>query len=478
MSISVALNAALSGLGAAGRSAQVVSSNISNALTPGYARREIDLSGARYGGVEVAGVTRAVSGALLGERRASEAETGFASTRSAALTAISDALGAIGDTGSLSGRVARFDALLLESASQPDSSARLNALADGARDLASFFNRASDDIQTVRLRADRQISDQVDALNAGLARIDELNGEILKARFRGGDTNQLKDLRQREIDQLATIVPLREMPRPNDAVALVTLGGQILLEDSPVQIDFSRASAMSATASLGTPLSGLSINGIAVDMTNDRGRMSGGSLQAAFDVRDQIGPQGQARLDGLARDLIERMSGLDPTLAAGDPGLFTDDGGAFLVANEPGLASRLALNAAADPKQGGEAWRLRDGLGAALPGPQGDAALLQARRVALTATSVAGSAALGTASLGFGGQADDAMGLAGAELFRAQDMTVYAENQLSELMRQELVQGVDTDAELQNLLLIEQIYGANTKVMQAADAMLSRLLEI
>jgi hypothetical protein len=49
MTISGALSNALSGLRAAGRGAEVVSSNISNALTPGYARRELSLVSSSIG---------------------------------------------------------------------------------------------------------------------------------------------------------------------------------------------------------------------------------------------------------------------------------------------------------------------------------------------------------------------------------------------------------------------------------------------
>ena len=38
--------------------------------------------------------------------------------------------------------------------------------------------------------------------------------------------------------------------------------------------------------------------------------------------------------------------------------------------------------------------------------------------------------------------------------------------------------GVDTDAELQRLLALEQAYAANARVIKAADSMLNTLLEI
>ncbi|MCB1388168.1 MAG: flagellar hook-associated protein FlgK, partial [Rhodobacteraceae bacterium] len=73
MGITSALNNANSGLAASARAVQVVSANIANALTPGYAARRLDLSaavlGGTGGGVRVDGVTRLVDPILLGLQR-------------------------------------------------------------------------------------------------------------------------------------------------------------------------------------------------------------------------------------------------------------------------------------------------------------------------------------------------------------------------------------------------------------------------
>ena len=40
----------------------------------------------------------------------------------------------------------------------------------------------------------------------------------------------------------------------------------------------------------------------------------------------------------------------------------------------------------------------------------------------------------------------------------------------------ELTQGVDTDAELQELMQVEQAYSANARVMQTMDELLKKLM--
>jgi len=63
-------------------------------------------------------------------------------------------------------------------------------------------------------------------------------------------------------------------------------------------------------------------------------------------------------------------------------------------------------------------------------------------------------------------------------LFRAEQSQTFQQNRANALREQELGDGVDTDQEMQKLLLIEQSYGANARVIQAVDDMMRRLLEI
>ena len=122
MSISASLANALSGLTAVARGAEVVSSNVSNALTEGYGRREIEL-GARLvagngAGVRVVGVTRAVDPYVLGERRLADSELSYQETRAQFHLALQNIMGQPDDPSSLTGRLTNLDATLIEAASR------------------------------------------------------------------------------------------------------------------------------------------------------------------------------------------------------------------------------------------------------------------------------------------------------------------------------------------------------------------------
>jgi flagellar hook-associated protein 1 len=162
------------------------------------------------------------------------------------------------------------------------------------------------------------------------------------------------------VDQIAGIVPLRTYSRDNGQIALVSTGGAVLLDGSAAVFEFTSAGKITADMTQASgALSGLSMNGQPVRI-GDNGLLEGGSLAALFEVRDTIAPMASAQADAFARDLVERFqaSGVDPTVAIGAAGLFTDDGAAFDSLNEIGLAGRLMLSAAVDPAAGGDLKRL------------------------------------------------------------------------------------------------------------------------
>lgn len=480
MSLTTSLHSAFSGLTATTRGTEVVSSNIANAKTEGYGVRELVLASRATGqGVAVVGVSRQTDAAVIGERRTAQAEAGQDDKRATFLLRYENALGAAEADGSLTDRIADFDSALVAAAASPESDAALSDVLTAANGVASALTDASGDIQSARAEADADIAAQVKRLNAALTQIARLNSTIVKASAQGRDTSDLLDQRQKAIDGIADIAPLREVPRENGQVSLYTAGGTLLVEGTRAsEIGFQAVGAITPDMTLASgALSGLSVNGKPVS-TRDSGSFGGGTLTAAFAVRDDLAPQAQADLDAMARDLIERFQGLDPTLAATDAGLFTDAGNAFSATGEAGLAGRIAVNSAADPDQGGALWRLRDGLGATAAGAAGDSSLLIAIDGALTEIRATASGSLVPGNRSFGGLAGAMLSSASAGRLAAESRTSQSAARLETLRSDEAAGGVDTDIQLQTLLALEQAYSANAKVIQTVDSMIQSLLEI
>lgn len=484
MSISSSLSNALSGLTAASRAAELVSANVANAMTEGYARREILLSNRTLGhdgaGVKIEGVLRVVDPQIIADRRVAEANLAYSDGLASGIAHIEAVIGEPGTGGSLSDRLSDFEAALIEASARPDSTARLDALASSGRAIASQVRSISSEIQAVRMDADASIAAQVEQLNAALGQVQELNHQIYALGNAGRDASGLLDQRQRVVDQIASIVPVREVPRDGGQIALYTTKGAILIDGPPAEITFSPVGMITPDMTQASgALSGISINGIAVP-TGPNGLLGGGSLAAAFDLRDNIAPGMQAELDALSRDLVERFQdpAVDQSLSVGDPGLFTDGTGAFDPVDELGLAARLQFNATADPEAGGDSWRLRAGLGAAGPGEVGDSTLLNALGAALSASRAPASGpSTGIAKSPFALAADFLSGTATARQWQASE-SAYETTRLESLRASELAGGVDTDQEMQKLLLIEKAYAANARVVQTIDALIDELLRI
>ncbi|MFA3919995.1 flagellar hook-associated protein FlgK [Ruegeria hyattellae] len=483
MTISAAFNNALSGLTASGRASGVISDNIANALTPGYAKRSLELtSNATAGqGVRVLGVTRRTDPVLTDNRRSAEATSRNVDTLTRFHAEFGALIGSTDDPASLSHRVAELEAALITAASNPNAPTRLDAAATAASDLAQAIQSAGKGLSDLRTRADRNISQQVDRLNGTLQDIEALNARIRRVELSGSDTASLLDQRKQLVDQVNTVIPAKIAGREHNGIALYSEGGAILLDGSAATLSFAPAtSAEPHMTQANGLLSDLEINGMPMRTGGEASPIRGGTLAAEFQIRDDLAVDAQQNLDALARDLIERFAdpAVDPTLAATDPGLFTDAGAAFLPANALGLSNRLEFNTAADPSQGGQSWRLRDGLNASGPGPQGGAALLKAMSAALTTPRTLASANFGPGALSAAGVATGMLSITAQATAETEQRSAFASATFTEFQRIEQALGVDTDAELQSLMQIEQAYAANARVLEVVGTLMDTLLRI
>lgn len=481
MSISHSLSNALSGMTAASRMAEVVSSNVANAMTDGYGRRSLELSSAVLGdrgaGVEIRGTQRHVNRSLISERRFAASDHAFGQARLDLMNRVQDIVGRPGASDSVASRIAAVEQSLIAATNDPSSQMRLTTLGDKFKGLAGKLNTASFAIQEKRQEADGAIAHQVKELNTGLKQVDAYNKDIVQIRASGGDPTGLFDKRQQLVDRISAIVPLREMEREGGKIALMTYDGAILVDSSVRQFEFTPSPVITAEMSLaGGPLSGLVLDGQSVG-ADGIGRFGGGTLGAAFQARDEDLVAVQSGLDDLAADLIKRFqsTSVDPTLNPGDAGLLTDGGSAFDPANLTGLAGRISLNAAVDPEQGGNVTRFRDGMNALHVGPAGETSHLTALSKAL---SISVSSERDPSLRSAAGRAANLMSDIGLDRVAVEEKVSFANARLISLKDSEAANGVDTDFEMQMLLRIEQAYAANARVIQTIDSMMHRLMEI
>lgn len=478
MSLTQSIASALSGLTAASRMAETVAANLANSMTDGYARRVVDLSAQVTGtGVRIDGITRITDRAILADRRDAQSRHEGSGITTTALRLVEQALGDADAGTSLAARVTQLQSALQAAGADPSSDIALQRVLDRLDALAGSLNHAAATIQTRRLEADRAIAADVGLLNRTLLEVEQVNRDIVTATISNNDPSGLIDRRQVLIDTIATITPVREIARENGTVALMTPGGEMLLDRRARQYEFNPVAAITPDMTLqSSALSGLMRGGQPVSGPAGIGRLDGGTLGAAMRLRDEILPAQAESLDRLAADLIARFTGAtDPTLGPTDPGLFTDAGASFDPLTAEGLAGRIAVNAAVDPLLGGALRHLRDGIGAATPGPVGTATQLARWADALDATSLL---APGEPAGTLGDHAARISAKAANARLMAEETQAQSGARWRSLREAELATGVDSDRELQLLLSVERAYAANARTLTTIDEMFRILLEI
>ncbi len=470
MGLTSAFLSARSGLAATERWSDTTAANIANAGTPGYTRKTLEMETRATGTaapVMVSGVRRDVDASLA---RMFRQETGMIAAEQLvadALDIYSAQLGQPEDEISPVSRLAALNASLLALSNDPSEPALQQAAVDDAESLARGMRRTADVLAQVRANTGEGIARDVRTLNEGLEDLAALNQRLYEEGQPSLRRASLMDEIDKRLDALAEIVDFRVSRDEFDRVSVATTGGAQLLEGTRVyRVAFdpvtAKLDAEGVDISPGTP----GVRGIG------SGRLAGGILF----YRDTV-PRMELQLDEFVRSLIEGFEGADASIGAGQAGLFTDAGQPYDPASRTGLARRLSVNDAVRPAAGGELWRIRDGMGAASQGPQGDSTQVLAFLDQLSAPkSYDTAAALGSdmplARYAASMVADQQV-LRSAAATRAEEYRVTAE--AVEGVRQG-IEGVNIDEELQQLMVIEQSYAANAQMMKAIDEMMKTLL--
>jgi flagellar hook-associated protein 1 FlgK len=463
MSVQLALTAALSGLRTTQQQAAMTSHNLANATTAGYVRRDLALSSAntagRGAGVQVDAIARKVDELLIRDARFETSRYTGQEARASALADYALVLGQPQDEKSVSTQLSKLQQAFSRLHGMPQDDAAQNAVVSQAITLSDSLNRAAEAAQTVQSDTRDRLQTSVDSVNTALQRISDLNGRIAGLEARGGDTGDLRDDRDRLLDQVSQEIGIRTYSREDGQVVVMTRNGQTLL-------DHQLAPGESPLTLLGDDVMA---NGVSLSANPDSEIQSGRIMGYVQTIKQDM-PRALAQLDELAAGLVQAFQGAEADPA--QPGLFTDAGAAY--GTTAGLASRVAVNDAVRT----ESWRVRSGIQAAAPLQPGDQTQIDkfltvfATARSFAATDMPASTTLGSyatamvsAQQGYRTGAESEMN---ARKISADTLETARINR----------DGVNIDDEMQKLLLIEQSYGASAQVVQVAGRMIDILLQI
>jgi flagellar hook-associated protein 1 FlgK len=469
MSLSASLNAATAGLTLASRRTEVIASNVARADEPGYAKRQVVSDGTATG----TSVARVVDPMLQQLRREAAADAAGAEVARGFAASLDRMVGDPDQPASLQSAYSRFATSLTVAAADPTSAAALAGSVEAAHAFSDRLNALAGEVTRMRQAAEDGIASDVSRLNADLRVVADLNGDIRRAEALGQDGADLADRRAAAIDRIAEIVPIRQIERGDGTLALVSLGGAVLLDVEPAGVGFDARQMVAPDQTHPTGLSGLTLRGRPAGSGRPGELFAGGALAARFSLRDETAVQAMAQLDTVAAEVAVRLQVSDASLSPTGAGIFTDAGARVGTPPDAGLAARLSVN---DRLTGDGVFLLRDGLDAVLPTSAGDQ--LIAHSAALGQRRAPLGAALGTASTDMTELlAKLRSGLSSARI------TTETEAEGTRREAQRLMEARDggvisVDEEMQALLRVEQAYAANARLIQAVGQMMDRLTEI
>lgn len=463
MSLSSALSIARSGLTVAAQQTDIVSRNMANSGTEGVTRKWANLSTEVTGGVTVTSVERSVDTLLQRLDRENMSKLAQQSTVSDGLSAYTSFLGQPDDQISPAAKLSDLQNSLVLLSTLPSEESTQIQVVTAAKAMASQLNDLSGTIGDINAEVERNIRYDVSSANEVLEEIAALNQKILRTEDGSMTEAGYLDELDQKLDEMSSFMDIQTVTSNDGTINLYTgAGTELVIGNTAKTVSYD---PVAGTLSAGS-----------VDITpngDGRGVMQG-SLSGLFELRDEQLPQLSAQLDALAAGLVSTMQDANP-FGTGGTGLFTDAGNVFDPASVEGLAGRISVNAEVDNTAGGSPSLLQSGGDPATP--LGDSSYITAMLDGFNDSLTVDLAGLGDSLT--------LAELAPALVSQQQSLRATAEaaTQTTQSAGETIAasrsnfEGVNIDDELQKLLVIEQSYAANARVLTSINQMLDTLIQ-
>lgn len=501
MSLDSALSIAAGGLANINARFALISQNIANAATPGYAVEvgsQVAVTANGVGmGVRTGPATLQIDQALQASVTQQTATVSGLQTTQTSLQAIDSVLGTPGagnDLGSLLGSLKDgFSTLLTD----PSNQTQQRAVVSAATTLARGINALSATYSAQRQAAQDGLGLAINTLNSTLATIGRLSNQIIALKPTSQGTADLENQRNAAVQMLAPLLDVKTVAQPNGDLSIFTASG-LTLPTRGGAAPFSQPGGSTPVASYypGGGIPGITLAG--ADVTS---QMTGGQIGAEIALRDTTLPAGQAELDEFAQGLSSRFAGQGLTLFTDASGNAPSGGGTPAQAGYVGYGATIHVNAAvvATPSL------VRDGTASVastgfIPNPSGGPAgfttlitdvvnftfgTQSQSGIAQPAMNANGLGPSGNLTLSFNPAGNSLSGFATnlvssrAQLSASTTNNLAAEQALQTSLNAKVtsVSGVNMDTEMSQMLTLQNAYSANARVISAAQSMFSQLLQ-
>jgi flagellar hook-associated protein 1 FlgK len=447
--LSIALYNAAQAQRAFDRAISVVQNNVTNVNTPGYARQRATFDNAPFN--PDAGMPGGIKGGSLQSRRSAyveqavrreQGELSAAEQRAGSLTRLERTFSLNSKFGIPTALSSFFNSFSQLSVNPNDRLSR-QAVLDQAKAVTQSIRNTATDLSNAVIQTNAEIRDQVTAINAGVAKLRDLNEQ--RRSLPGGAQDAGLDAQMyAQLEELSQYGDFQSLMQPDGSVSLY-LGGR-----TPVLVGLNVWKISEFATDTATSI--LTPDGD--DITN---ALSNGKLASSLKMRNETLPAYQAQLNTFAKSFADRVNtqladGVDLSGASPAQDLFTYTLGAeaFTIQVTNLTPDQIAAASSSAPGGNGNALNV--------------AALAEAKSV----DGLSFSQYFGRLGAQFGRDLADARGTREVQA----NLLAQARN-----YRQE-VSGVDLNEEAAELIQFQRAYQASAEMFRVLNQLTETVLSL
>ncbi len=471
MGITSILNIAKNALFAQQTAMQVLSNNVANVNTKGYARQEAVLveehaimtdMGLMGNGVKVSTVMshydKYLEASVARENNSLEEQKTYAQYFSRIESILDE------NNTQLTSSIAAFFNTWQDLSADPLSvTARTNAATAGAN-VSNGIRNIYSELRDVQTEVNNNVLKEVENINGMLHAVAALNDQIYAAGSNGGENNTFVNQRAQLLQELSGKLDIQYFEDRDGGMTVMTSGGKALVDRGTVY-ELAAEPDLENNNLYKITWAGNSIN--SYDITDT---IEGGTLKSLLDLRDnQIGGDSgfMSTIDDLAKSLMTEVNTIHSagynmngtTNINFFKNLTNNYATGFDISDEVKADSRnIAVSSSASLGSDNDVALAIANLGTSLI-----AIIVNGQSTTTTYTDYSASIASKAGSLSR----------------NAMDLSEYHQNLMSAVEKQrDSVSGVSIDEEMSNLIKFQYAYQAAARLMNTADLMMNTLLEI
>lgn len=244
MSLTGALNAAVSSLRVNQANIQVLSANIAHVNDPNYTKKTLTreslfLGENQVGGVVASGYASAVNESLRKQWESLIAKGGSTDAQNKYMEQIQALLGTSTDQAALPTIYTQFLAAWQTLQSAPDSDAAQTAVIRYGEQLTKEIARIATVVDTIDRDVKSDIEKSVEDFNGVMEQLFSVNVRLRSATEGGSEHTELIDQRDQLVRQLSLYADVRTVERDNGAIAVFTASGLSLVDGPPSRFSYN-----------------------------------------------------------------------------------------------------------------------------------------------------------------------------------------------------------------------------------------------